>query len=97
MTVSGPFRDRKIFVHSERCSTCIFRPGNLMDLRPGRVQQMVAQARANWSVIPCHQTLDGEKAVCSGYATLRPQPDILQVAERLDAIELVDPPAKDEK
>jgi hypothetical protein len=89
---SGPYRDGKIHVHSTMCNTCIFRPGNLMHLRPWRVRGMVDEARANWSVIPCHETLDGDKAVCAGYAELRPQPDVLQVAERLGLIELVDPP-----
>lgn len=91
--MTGPYRDGKIYVHSTNCLTCIFRPGNLMHLRPGRVKGMVEEARANRSVIPCHETLDGDKAVCAGYAGLRPEPDILQLAERLGVVEPVNPPA----
>lgn len=51
------------------CSTCIFRPGNLMDLRPGRVAAIVAEARACEGHIPCHRTLGtAQPAICRGYA-----------------------------
>lgn len=43
-------------VLAEQCSTCIGRPGNLMDLRPGRVRQMVRDGCAGGG-IACHQTL----------------------------------------
>lgn len=88
------FRDGMIHVHAEKCHTCIFRPGNVMHLRPGRVKGMVEEARQNWSVIPCHETLGPEAAVCAGYAGLRPTPDCLQVAERMGFIEHVNPPAE---
>lgn len=86
------FRDGKVHVHATKCPTCIFRPGNLMHLPEGRVKEMVQEARGNWSVIPCHETLGDEANVCSGYAALRPQPDCLQLAERLGIIQEVDPP-----
>lgn len=62
-----------------------------MELNSGRVRQMVDEARAGEGAIVCHATLEsGEHAVCRGfvdrYAT---QP--LQIAERLDMFELVDP------
>lgn len=51
-----------------KCETCIFRPGNLMMLKPGRVRSMVKQCKANDGVIPCHETLsDGRQAVCRGF------------------------------
>ena len=54
-------------VKSEKCSTCIFHPGNRMDLRSGRVKDMVDSIRDIEGVIPCHQTLeDEEQAVCKG-------------------------------
>lgn len=62
--------EHKLHVMSDRCSTCIFRPGNLMMLEPGRVAEMVREAKANESVIPCHQTILGQRdqqAVCNGY------------------------------
>lgn len=61
------YRDGKVHVLSERCETCIFRAGNLMHLKPGRVKDMVDQCLENESAIPCHKTLDGDNAICRGY------------------------------
>lgn len=71
--MSGPYRDGAVHVLSERCSTCIFRPGNLMHLEPGRVKNLVDRNLADGSAITCHQTLpysgiDALPAVCRGYA-----------------------------
>ena len=58
---------------AEKCSTCIFRPGNLMHLQPGRRDQMSAEAIAEDGWITCHATLpygqhpDAEPAVCRGF------------------------------
>ena len=77
-----PYRDGFVHVLADRCETCIFRPGNRMDLQPGRVKGMVKQARKNESAIICHSTLGGAEAVCRGFFDLYPtQP--LQLAERL--------------
>lgn len=57
-------------VQRERCSTCIYRPGNLMQLRPGRVASMQREADGaglDGGSIICHQTLGGAEAVCRGY------------------------------
>lgn len=59
------------FVMPEMCSTCIFRPGNLMRLREGRVEEMVADALAKDAHIICHSTLDRPRAqqqACAGFA-----------------------------
>lgn len=79
----GPYRDGKVHVCREMCATCIFRPGNLMELRSGRVREMVDEALASESSIRCHQTLDeGCGAVCRGfYDRHTTQP--LQIAQRL--------------
>lgn len=51
------------------CTTCIFHPGNQADLLPGRVAQMVREARAREGHIPCHSTLGTPApAICRGYA-----------------------------
>ena len=80
------FRDGRVHVLAEMCATCIFRPGNVMGLRSGRVRSMVDEARAHESAIVCHSTLeDGDHAVCRGFFERWPtQP--LQVAERLGLI-----------
>ena len=71
---------------SEMCSTCIFRPGNLMSLSKGRVKEMVASAVKDRSCIVCHDTLGTRRnAVCRGFFDKYPtQP--LQIAERLGLI-----------
>lgn len=64
------FREGIVHVMREQCSTCIFKPGNLMSLQPGRVAQMVRDAKAGDSVIPCHHTIhvrDERPAICRGY------------------------------
>ena len=75
---------------SKMCDTCIFRPGNLMMLKPGRVESMVAQATRNEGHIPCHMTTyqqskQGE-AVCHGFFKIH-RTSLLQIAERLGVIE----------
>jgi hypothetical protein len=81
------YRDGRVHVKREKCPTCIFRPGNVMDLRRGRVAQMVRDAKRNDSCIVCHDTLGTrEHAVCRGFFELHATSP-LQVAERLGCIE----------
>jgi hypothetical protein len=60
-------------VLSRQCSDCIFRPGNPMHLAPGRLRDMVEEARSRERFITCHQTLPGvaprgfRPAVCRGF------------------------------
>ena len=64
----GPYRDGRVHVLSGLCGTCVFRPGNLMRLRPGRLRQMVAESIAGESAITCHSTLGTDTpAICRGY------------------------------
>ena len=44
----------------EQCATCIFRPGNPMSLRPGRVQAMVRACQINDTYIPCHERMNND-------------------------------------
>ncbi|MZG16172.1 hypothetical protein GTY44_22235, partial [Streptomyces sp. SID5914] len=54
---------------SRRCDTCIFHPGNLMHLEPGRVTDMVSHARETEGHVVCHKTLGTDiPAICRGYA-----------------------------
>ena len=83
------YRDGKIHVCKRQCETCIFRP-NGFHLAPGRLQEMVKGAVKTETSIICHDTLDGDNAVCAGFFARYPtQP--LQVAERLGLIEFVEP------
>lgn len=52
----------RVHVSKTQCKTCIFRPGNLMHLEPGRVESMVADATRNQGQITCHSTLDNKHA-----------------------------------
>jgi hypothetical protein len=60
---------------TEMCSTCVFRPGNTMRLREGRLRDLVEEARADESYIVCHSTLPGmapdnvKPAICRGSPT----------------------------
>lgn len=85
---AGAYRDGKVHVCEEMCATCIFRPRNLMQLRPGRVRGMVDEAKRLDTAIVCHGTLDGEHAICRGFFD-RHKTQSIQIAERLDRIEYV--------
>lgn len=91
--VVGPFRDGQLWVLNRKCGTCIFRPGNLMHLRPGRVQAMVDACIRENTVIHCHQTLDKVRSVCRGLWDVNYKDiGILQVADGLGLVAFDDPP-----
>ena len=96
--MTGAYRDGRIHVLSEKCSTCVFRPQNLMHLAPGRLKDLVESNVENGSALTCHQTLpygeyDAEPAVCRGfYDAHKTYP--LQLADRLGKVEYDDPPKK---
>lgn len=92
MARGNAYREGRVHVLAERCATCIFRPGNLMQLNRGRVRGMVDDARRHESAIICHATLyTGANAVCRGFFEAHAtQP--LQLADRLGLITWQDPP-----
>lgn len=79
------YSDGKVHVMKDKCSTCIFRPGNPMTLTPGRVKEMVETSVANGSAITCHKTIHGQaeqKAVCRGFFdSYKEQVPALRLAE----------------
>ena len=87
----------KTRVLTRQCATCIFHPGDPMHLAPGRLSEMVTQARRAEGYIICHDTLPygnhphTPPAVCRGfydrYTTLS-----LQLARRLWGIVEIEPP-----
>jgi hypothetical protein len=79
----GPYRNGLVHVCRHMCETCIFRPGDLMQLKPGRVRGMVDEALARDSAIICHSTLDGYKSLCRGFFD-KYKTQSLQIAERLN-------------
>ena len=96
MTYIPVAREDGVHVLSDKCSTCIFRPGNLMDLQPGRVKGMVDAAIADDSCIPCHKTIYDENiepSICRGFwDSYRHRSWPLRLAESLGRIIFDKPP-----
>ena len=73
---------------TERCSTCVFWPGNRMRLAEGRLADLVARNRATGSMLICHKTTHGERAagpvMCRGYFdAYAADSRVAQIMERL--------------
>lgn len=78
----------------EKCSTCIFRPGNKMRLESGRVKQMVTDALSEeGGNIVCHRTLDWPAgAICRGFWDAYSDQSItLRLVKLTDSVVEVDP------
>ncbi len=90
MTRAKVYRNSAVHVMARMCDTCIFRPGNLMRLRPGRVGQMVRAACRNEGQIPCHETAGRDRAVCRGFFE-KHATGPLQIADRLGFIRYREP------
>lgn len=81
-----------------KCSTCIFRPGNLMQLRPGRVRQMVNDSLAGGGFITCHATLPyagtgARPAICRGfYDAYGHASNLIRMWSRIGGFDQVQPP-----
>ena len=81
---------------SERCSTCVMRPGDLMHLGPERTREFIGQTLARGSYVTCHQTLTfGDHpgygpAICRGffdaYASQSPALILLRAFRRLTEV-----------
>lgn len=90
------FHDGRVHVKAERCSTCVFRPGNLMGLAPGRLKEMIEGSIEDGAGITCHKTLPGmpdeaQRATCRGYYdSYAAQVPAYRLAMALDIIEEVD-------
>lgn len=87
----------------DKCETCIFRPGNPMRLKPGRVRGMVRDAIGGGGYITCHATLTGphnptrtRNAICRGfYDAYAHLSNVLRVFGRLGGFTEVAPPPKE--
>jgi len=90
------YRGGKVHVQAAKCSTCIYRPGNLMRLQEGRKDSMQAEAIAGGGVIPCHQTIEaktgrrGAESVCRGFFDVAKNEGLLAVAERMGIVEFTE-------
>lgn len=88
----GPYYGGRIHVVSAKCSTCVFRAGNLMRLHDGRLADLVEHNRKHDTALQCHKTLDYTPdayppAVCRGYYdAYMPEITPLRMAAMLDLI-----------
>lgn len=62
----------KVRILEEKCSDCIFRPGNLMHLGKGRLMEVVEGNLKASALLTCHNTLpwndyDEDPAACKGF------------------------------
>jgi hypothetical protein len=92
-------------VCAQQCSDCIGRPGNPMQLNPGRVGQMVRGAVSSGGAIICHQTLSyGDHpeqggAVCRWfYDTYGHLSNVIRIMSRIgEGFKEIELPAEDEE
>lgn len=89
------YSEGRVHVVSEKCSTCIFRPGNLMHLEPGKVKKMVTGSIADGAGITCHKTLYGaaeQEATCRGFFdSYGDEVPAFRLAKSMNIIEEVEP------
>lgn len=94
--VHGP--DGKMRLCASECDTCIFAPpGVRLPLRPGRLRDLIADARLRESYIVCHATMaaGSSPAVCRGFSD-RFSTNPLRVFRRLGAVVEISPPSTKE-
>lgn len=84
------YHDGFLRIMAEKCSTCIFRPGNQMRLGPGRVASMLESIRRDDSFVNCHKTLGTGQpgAVCRGGDDAH-ESQIARIARRLGVVKEV--------
>jgi hypothetical protein len=85
------YSDDRVHLMPEKCSTCIFRPDNLMSLQPGRVKDMVDGCLEHPAGnIPCHQTIHGQRdqqAICRGFwDSYKDRQSVLVLAEQMGKV-----------
>lgn len=68
------------------CADCPFRRVGAIDLRPGRVEQIVRDLLADdWSSFVCHETLHKKRKQCAGSMVVLLKADRPSVVMRLAA------------
>jgi hypothetical protein len=70
-------------VMAEQCDTCVFRPGNLMRLRHGRLRDLIQANRQAGAALICHKTTYGQHpelgpTVCRGFYDAYPDTTSMQ-------------------
>lgn len=89
---SPPYSNGRVHVMADKCETCVFRPGNPMQLQPGRLAELVAENRNNQAALVCHKTTydqSPQEAICRGYYDAFGQDHPLRLARHMRIIEEV--------
>lgn len=88
---------------SGQCATCVYLPGNPMQLRRGRLKQMT-EAGMQGEGVTCHDTLtygpypEFGPALCRGfYDSFGSRTNLVRIYERLGGFEEVDPPGQEDE
>ncbi|MFF9310107.1 NUDIX hydrolase [Streptomyces sp. NPDC014748] len=93
-------RTRTVRQCATLCDTCIYRPGNLAHLPPGRVQEITRAAIETEEHVVCHSTIGTPApAICAGFAR-HPVGAVRSLLLRLvgaglATLQLVTPPRKE--
>lgn len=100
MSEATPYRNGRLYVCSRECDTCIFRRGNLMDLRPGRLRDVIETNLREGSAPTCHRTLyedpEHRHAICRGFFDRLVNKSMpLLLAEHMGIITYIEPPSKE--
>lgn len=85
---------------NDQCASCVFRPGNLMHLRPGRLKLLIAENTGPTAHgLVCHETLSYgghpgfTPAFCRGFYTKYGHlANYIRICERLGGFTEIDPP-----
>lgn len=87
-------------VLSEMCSDCVFRPGNLMNLKPGRLKDLIeSNCGPDAQGLHCHQTTYGQNpetglSLCRGFFDrFGHLANFIRVCHRIGGFTEVAPPA----
>jgi hypothetical protein len=91
---------RKPRLLSDQCATCVFRHGNPMHLRPGRLKRLIQENTGPEAHgLVCHETLSYSQnpvfgpAFCRGfYDRFGHLANCIRICERLGGFTEVDPP-----
>lgn len=99
MTPPTPYRDGHLYVCDRPCETCVFRPGNVMDLTPGRLRDIIDTNLSRGSALTCHRTIyedpDEQHAICRGFFDrFKDRSEALGLADRLGIVKYLSPPRK---
>jgi hypothetical protein len=94
--VLGQGGDSRPRLCARQCDTCVFRPGNVAGLRPGRLREMVRKSLTGGGFIPCHETIrrdDFQPAICRGFFDRHGHlSNLLRIWGRLGGYREVEPP-----